>query len=436
MPKIARQLTDLEVRNLSSVGRHAVGGVPGLCKQIGSSTSASWILKVTVGGRHKEIGLGSCRSVTLKEARDRARQIRVDVSQGLDPLQCKRQAKLERRRKQQRAKTFDQVAELYIDSIAPQWRNRKSRAQWESSIAAYVSPHIGQTDCADIDTPDVMSVLEPIWQTKPETASRIRGRIEKILAYAKTRGYRSGDNPARYRGHLDTMLPSPDKLKRKVAQPALDYHDLPVFMNTLRKVDTVAARCLEFMILTATRQGEARGLIWSELNMAEKLWVIPASRMKADKEHAVPLTSRCLEILQNMPKRDDSPYVFAALRGGKLSDATVGKLVKTLHRNEVELGHAGFVDHRQEQRVVVPHGFRSTFRDWAAERSSYSREVIEHCLAHQLRDRAEAAYQRGTILPKRTELMEQYDRYCISAVEGRDAYNVTAIGTHSTQRKG
>lgn len=436
MPKIAKQLTDLEVKNLSSVGRHAVGGVPGLCKQVGSSTSASWILKVTVSGRHQEIGLGSCRSVSLKEARDRARQLRVEVSQGLDPLQCKRQAKLERRRKQQRAKTFDQVAGLYIDSIAPQWQNRKSRAQWESSLAAYVSPHIGQTNCADIDTPDVMSVLEPIWQTKTETASRIRGRIEKILAYAKTRGYRSGENPARYRGHLDTMLPSPDKLKRKVAQPALDYHELPVFMNRLRRVDTVAARCLEFMILTATRQGEARGLIWSELNMSENLWVIPASRMKAGKEHVVPLTGRCLEILESLPIRGDSPYVFAALRGGTLSDATVGKLVKTLHRNEEELGHDGFVDHRQDQRVVVPHGFRSTFRDWAAERSSYPREVIEHCLAHQLRDRAEAAYQRGSILPKRTELMEQYDRFCGSSVDGRAAYKVTAIGMKLPERIG
>lgn len=429
MPKIARQLTDLEVKNLSSVGRHAVGGVPGLCKQVGSSTSASWILKVTVGGRHKEIGLGSCRAVTLKKARDRARQLRVEVSQGLDPLQQKRQTKLQRRRNQQRAKTFDQVADLYIDSIAPQWQNRKSRAQWESSLATYVSPHIGQNDCSDIETPDVMSVLEPIWQTKTETASRIRGRIEKILAYAKTRGYRSGENPARYKGHLDSMLPSPEKLKPKVAQPALGYHDLPIFMSVLRKVDTVAARCLEFMILTATRQGETRGLIWSELNMAEKLWVIPASRMKAGKEHVVPLTDRCLNILHNLPKRDDSPYVFAALRGGKLSDATVGKLVKTLHRNEVELGRAGFVDHRQEQRVVVPHGFRSTFRDWAAECTSSPREVIEHCLAHQLRDRAEAAYQRGSILPKRVGLMAKYDRYCGVTVGGADADKVTAIGS-------
>ena len=185
MPKIAKQLTDLEAKNISSVGRHAVGGVPGLCKQVGSSTSASWILKVTVGGRHQEIGLGSCCSVSLKEARDRARQLWVEVSQGLDPLQCKRQAKLERRRKQQRAKTFDQVAGLYIDSIAPQWQTVNHVLSGRARFAAYVSWHIGQTNCADIDTPDVMSVLEPIWQTKTETASRIRGRIEKDTRVCK-----------------------------------------------------------------------------------------------------------------------------------------------------------------------------------------------------------------------------------------------------------
>ncbi len=432
MPRIAKQLTDLEVKNLTRVGRHAVGGVVGLCKQVSSSSSASWILKATIGGQQKELGLGSCSAVTLKDARDKARQLRAQITRGIDPIEQKRQAKLERQRKQQRSKTFDEVAGLYIESIAAQWQNRKSRAQWESSLSAYVFPHIGGMNCSDIDTADVMSVLEPIWQTKTETASRIRGRIEKILSYAKTRGYRSGENPARYRGHLDTRLPSPEKLKNKVAQPALDYRQMPVFMGVLREVDTIAARCLEFKILTATRQGEARGLVWSELDFEQNLWMIPAIRMKADKEHVVPLTMRCLEILQNVPKRDDSPYVFAAVRGGKLSDATVGKLVKTLHKGEVERGGVGFVDHRQDKRAVVPHGFRSTFRDWAAERSSYSREVIEHCLAHRLRDRVEAAYQRGSILPKRVELMEQYDQYCGKAVEVGDACNVTAIGTKLT----
>ena len=199
-------------------------------------------------------------------------------------------------------------------------------------------------------------------------------------------------------------------------------------MSALREVDTIAARCLEFMILTATRQGEARGLAWSELDFEQNLWMIPAIRMKTDKEHVVPLTMRCLEILQNVPKRDDSPYVFAAVRGGKLSDATVGKLVKTLHKGEVERGGVGFVDHRQDKRAVVPHGFRSTFRDWAAERSSYSREVIEHCLAHRLRDRVEAAYQRGSILPKRIELMALYDQYCTTSIHEIHTNNLRAIG--------
>ncbi len=432
MPKIAKQLTDLEVRNLTRIGRHAVGGVVGLCKQVSSSSSASWILKATIDGQQKELGLGSCRSVALKDARDKARQLRMQIAQGVDPIQQKRQAKLDRRRKQQRTKTFDEVAGLYIESVAAQWQNRKSRAQWESSLSAYVSPIIGSIDCADIETTDVMSVLEPIWQTKTETASRIRGRIEKILSYAKTRGYRSGENPARYRGHLDTMLPSPEKLKNKIAQPALDYRQLPAFMALLRNVDSISARCLEFMILTATRQGETRGLVWSELDLEQNLWVIPSIRMKADKEHVVPLTKRCVEILHQVPKRDDSPYVFAAVRGGKLSDATVGKLVKSIHNAEVERGGKGFVDHRQDKRPVVPHGFRSTFRDWAAECSSYPREVIEHCLAHRLRDRAEAAYQRGSILPKRIELMALYDQFCAASADGIRKNNVRAIGNQLT----
>lgn len=428
VPKITKQLTDLEVKNLTRVGRHAVGGVVGLCKQVRSSSSASWILKASINGQQKELGLGSCRTVTLRDAREKARQLRLQIANGIDPIQQKRQAKLDHWRKKQRTKTFDEVAGLYIESKAAQWQNRKSRAQWESSLSTYVSPIIGTTDCAAIETADIMSVLDPIWLTKTETANRVRGRIEKILAYATTRGYRSGDNPARYRGHLDTLLPSPDKVKRTAAQPALDYRQLPTFMSALRGVDSVAARCLEFLILTATRQGEVRGLVWSELDVAQKLWVIPANRMKADREHVVPLTQRCLEIIKNMPRREDSPYVFASVRGGPLSDATVGKLVKTLHKAEVAKGGDGFVDPRQDKRAVVPHGFRSTFRDWAAERSSYPREVIEHCLAHRLKDRSEAAYQRGSILPKRIDLMTLYDQYCTALVTTIHTDNVRAIG--------
>ena len=428
MPKIAKQLTDLEVKNLTRVGRHAVGGVVGLCKQVSSSSSASWILKATVNGQQQELGLGSCTTVRLKEARDKARHLRSLIAQGVDPLEQRREEKLALKRQQSRSKNFSEVSSLYIESIASQWKNRKSRAQWESSLAAYVLPHIGEIDCAHIDTADVMSVLDPIWQSKTETASRIRGRIEKILAYAKTRGFRSGENPARYKDHLDTMLPSPEKLKTKTSHPALDYRQLPYFMAALQKIDSTAARCLEFMILTATRQGETRGLTWSELKIAEKLWIIPAARMKVNKEHVVPLTGRCIEILEKIGKRNESSYVFAAVRGGKLSDATVGKLVKTLHETEVDCGGVGFIDERQHRRVIVPHGFRSTFRDWAAERSSYPREVIEHCLAHQLRDRAEAAYQRGSILPKRIELMTQYDHYCQSQVGINSIDNVLPIG--------
>ena len=412
LPRIAKQLTDLEVKKLITNGRYAVGGVPGLYKQVRSPLSASWVFRVQLDGRVRELGLGSCVTVSLKNARDKARELRRQLDEGIDPLTQKRADKIDRKVRHLRTKTFDEVATLYIASVQQQGRNSKSRAQRESSLAAYVSPQIGDMNCADIQTADLVSVLEPIWQTKTETASRIRGRIEKILSYATTSGYRSGENPARYRGHLDTILPPPSKLKSKLAQPALDYLELAEFMFALRRVDSVAARCLEFMILTATRQGEARGLLWSELDFSKNLWTIPAARMKAAREHVVPLTPRCLDILRNITRRDRSPYVFASARGGKLSDATTGKVVRSLHAAEIANGRRGFVDRRQDARIVVPHGFRSTFRDWAAERTSYPREVIEHCLAHQLKDRAEAAYQRSTILPKRVKLMGLFDEFC------------------------
>lgn len=411
MPKTAKQLTDLEVKQLQSPGLHSVGGVKGLRKQVGKSTGSSWILRVKIAGKTREMGLGPYPAVSLASARDSARQVHELIRQGHDPIAQKHQAAKQLTQERKFTKTFDEVTDLYIASVEQQWSNPKSRGQWLSSLRTYASPQIGKMSCRDIATEHIVGVLDKIWLTKTETATRVRGRIEKILAYATTRGFRDGDNPARYKGHLDTILPSPAKLQAKVHHPSLAYADLPYFMKILRSVDSVAARCLEFMILSASRQGEVRGMTWSELDLDNKLWVIPATRMKAKKEHTVPLTTRCHEILRNVTKRYDSPYVFAALRGGKLSDATVGKLVRTLHANEIANGREGFIDRHQGNLPAVPHGFRSTFRDWAAETTSYPREVIEHCLAHQLKDRSEAAYQRGTILPKRSKLMAQYNEF-------------------------
>jgi len=416
MPKIAKQLTDREVHSLTAEGRHAVGGVPGLCKQVRGSKSASWILRVKVGPRTRELGIGSCRSVSLKDARAAARDLRTIIAQGIDPIVQKRAAKLEARRKQLRTRAFSEVAHLYLDAAAEQWKSKKSRAQWISSLETYVFPIIGDMNCEDIGIDDLRAVLEPIWKTKTETASRVRGRVERILAYATTSGYRSGDNPARYKGYLDSILPSPEKLKKKTSHPALPYEELPYFMQKLREVETVPARCLEFMIHTVTRQGETRGMVWAEVDLVDQLWTIPSERMKANKEHVVPLTSRCIEILRELERHPKSKYVFSALRGGMISDATIGKLIKSIHERELRENRVGFIDRAQDGRVAVPHGFRSTFRDWAADCTLHSREVIEHCLAHRLRDRVEAAYQRGSILPKRWQLMQTYDEFCSGCI--------------------
>ena len=411
LPKITKQLTDLEVKNLTRVGRHAVGGVVGLCKQVSSSSSASWILKASINGQQKELGLGSCRTVTLRDAREKARQLRLQIASGIDPIQQKRQAKLDHWRKKQRTKTFDEVAGLYIESIAAQWQNRKSRAQWESSLSAYVSPIIGTTDCAAIETADVMSVLDPIWLTKTETANRIRGRIEKILAYATTRGYRSGDNPARYRGHLDTLLPSPDKVKRTAAQPALDYRQLPKFMSALRAVDSVAARCLEFLILTASRTTEVLEAHWSEIDLDKKLWVIPAERMKASRDHEVPLTERMIEILQAAAElKLDNGLIFpSALNGKAMSNNTLRLALQK------RLG----VD-------ATVHGMRSAFKDWAAETTTYPNEVSEMALAHSIGSKVEAAYRRGNLLTKRRQMMADWDAFL--AGKGRKVIQLHETG--------
>jgi integrase len=416
LPKLARQLTDKEVRSIGVPGLHSVGGQAGLRIQISKNGAKSWILRVMINGKVREIGLGPFSKVSLKAARLKARALHEIIQQGRDPIVEKRKAASDLKHVKARTKNFDEVAELYIASIEKQWRNPKSRAQWESSLEAYASPYIGDRSCAAIDTNDMLTILDPIWRDKTETATRVRSRIEKILSYATTRGFRSGENPAQYKGHLDSLLPPPQKLKNVRHQPALDYEELPAFMRALRKLNSIAARCLEFSILTASRQGEVRGMEWDEIDFNKEQWTIPSSRMKACKEHVVPLSPRCRAILDNLPQRADSCFVFAAVRGGQLSDATVGKVVRSINETSRSLGLSGFVDRHQDNRDIVPHGFRSTFRDWAAESTSYPREVIEHCLAHQLKDKSEAAYQRKTSLPKRTKLMTLYGQYCSHVV--------------------
>jgi integrase len=410
MPKKVIELSALAVNHLKANGLYSVGGVSGLKLQIKSSGSRSWILRATVAKKIRDIGLGSYPEIGLKSARDSAKIIIAQIVAGIDPIEARKQASIDLAAKRANTKSFDECASEYIARIEGQWKSKKSRAQWLSSLKQYASPKIGSIPVSDITTQDVLQILTPIWGTKTETATRIRARLERILAYAATHGFRHGDNPARLKGHLDTILPPAQKLKKVTHHPALPHNSANRFVSKLRRVTTTSARALEFTILTAARSGDTRGATWNEIDVNDKTWTIPASRMKAGKAHIIPLSSGCISILSNIPKGKKLDLIFRGASGA-LSDMTLGKIIKSMHNKDQQLGvSASFVD-PVSNRIATTHGFRSTFRDWAAEETTFPREVIEHCLAHQLKDKTEAAYQRSTTLKKRTKLMQEWCDY-------------------------
>lgn len=406
MPKRAKELSAVEVRNLTEPGMYAVGGVQGLCLQVRGPDARSWILRTTVGGRRRAIGLGSFPDVPLKKARDDAREMKDKIRDGIDPVQ-------ERKAKEQALAyanatrlPFDEAARRYLAAKRHEFRNPKHTKQWESTLAHYASPVIGKLPVSEITLTHVVQILEPIWYTKTETAARLRGRIENVLAWATTSGYRTGDNPARWKGHLDTVLPKPSKVSKVQHHRALPFTKVGEFMEALNKRQGMAARALEFLILTAARSGEVRGATWAEIDLSERVWTVPADRMKAGREHRVPLTDAAVAILEALPTFEGSPYVFPAARGGPLSDAALSAL---LNRMNVE---------------AVPHGFRSSFRDWASERTSFPHEVIEAALAHTIPDKVERAYRRGDLFRKRSRLMRDWATYCGTVEQSADVTGI------------
>jgi integrase len=366
--------------------------------------SKAWVFRYRgQDGRRKHMGLGSIRSVSLARARELARELRSrlkDPANPVDPLQARRDDEKARQVEAAKSITFAAAAEAYIEAHKSSWSNPKHVQQWVNTLTTYAGPIFGALPVNAVDTALVMRCLEPLWQTKQETASRLRGRIEAVLDWATVRGSRSGDNPARWRGHLDKLL-APRKKNQK-HHAALDFKQLPAFMTDLRKRDGFAARALEFAILTAARSGEVRGATWSEIDFEEKLWIVPGSRMKAGKEHRVPLSDAAMAILTAMPRQEDAPdsLIFTSPIGGKLSDMALGAV---LTRMEV---------------AVTAHGFRSTFRDWSAERTSHQSEVIEMALAHTIRNQVEAAYRRGDLLEKRRQLMDDWANFCDHLIRG------------------
>lgn len=409
MPKKAKELPAYRVKKLTKPGLHAVGGVAGLHLQVTERGARSWILRVKIGDRRRDIGLGGYPDTTLEQARETAREYRHQVKQGLDPIEARR-AKLDALRAETAKRiTFDKAAAECHKSKAKEFKNAKHAAQWKSTLDTYASPVIGNLPVSEIELAHVVSVLTPIWETKTETATRVRQRIENVLAWATVSGYRKGDNPARWKGNLQHVLPAASKVRKKNHHPALPWQRIGEFMADLRGRDGMGAKALEFAILTASRSSEVRLAKWSEFDLDAKVWTVPAERMKANLPHRVPLSAPAIALLRTLPRWSD--YVFPAAKGGPMSDMSISEVCRRMHEASVKAGGPGYLDPRQD-RVAVPHGFRSSFKDWCRSATSYADEVSELALAHVNDDKTRAAYARDELLPKRARLMREWARFC------------------------
>lgn len=415
MPKKAAALSALVVGRLVRPGRHAVGGIEGLVLDVSASGARSWVLRYRAGGRRRELGLGAYPAVTLAAAREKARQARADIAQGVDPIEARKAARSALQAAQASALTFDECARQYIAAHEVGWRSAKHAAQWSSTIEAYCARIIGSMLVRDIETAHVVKVLTAgdLWTAKTETASRLRGRIESILDWARVRGLRTGENPARWRGHLDALLPAPAKVQRVGNHAALDWHEAPAFWAALAGSEGMGAAALRLAILTAARSGEVRGATWEEIDWQARTWTVPAARMKAGREHRVPLSTPAVALLRGLPRLAGADLIFPGARGGAvLSDMTLGAVIRRLHEASVRAGGTGWVDRRQQGKVVTAHGVaRSSFRTWAAEATTHPREVAEAALAHLSGDAVERAYQRGDLFERRRRLMDDWGAF-------------------------
>ena len=413
----AKGLTSVAISKIKKRGFHRDGATRGLYLQISADTSGgltkSWVYRFVspLTGKPRWMGLGPSDAIGLAKARELARAARETQKLGGDPIEARREQRMAAKLEAAKRISFGKCAEDYIATHKSGWKNEKHVAQWRATFEGKnaATAKINNLPVAAIDTVLVLSVLKPIWKTKPETASRIRGRIERVLAWATVSQYRQGENPARWRGHLAEMLPAKTKIYKVKHHKALPYADIPAFMQSLRERDGVSARALEFTILSATRTNESIGALWSEVDLKDNTWTIPSERMKSKRPHRVPLSDRAAAILKAIPREGE--FVFP---GGKANQPLSNMAMLELTRGMIGNGY-------------TVHGFRSSFRDWCKEQTNFPREIAELALAHVVADKSEAAYSRGDALDKRRQLMAAWARYCAEKPKAATAENVTPM---------
>lgn len=397
-----------KVQSLSKPGLYADGG--GLYLQIGKEGGKSWSFRFHLG-RSRQMGLGSLADASLAEARRLAEVYRAQLSQGVDPLGERHQKRAAARLAATRVLTFRECAETYIAAQKPSWRNEKHTNQWVSTLVSYAYPVMAKLQVSDIETDHVLKVLEPIWIEKHETAKRVRGRIERILDWAAVMKYRGRENPARWVGHLKELLPKRPTTATEKPHPALPYEELRTFMEDLRKQKGTTARALELAILTAVRTSELLKATWGEFDLDRREWTIPAERMKNLKPHRVPLSDGAMSVLTSVARAKDSTLVFPSRNPeDELSTMAMLQLLRRMHAASIKAGGSGYMDPVLKRRITT-HGFRSTFRGWAAEQSNHPNHVVEMALAHTISDKVERAYQRMDLIEKRRQLMQEYSNY-------------------------
>jgi len=409
------KLTAVRVAKLSEPGRYGDGN--GLHLQISRWGTKAWIFRYQLNGRSREMGLGSLEYISLKEARDKVRLARGLLVDGIDPIDARDSKKRVSQAESAKRVTFREAGERYIESHRPGWRNKKHAAQWAATLETYAYPVIGDLSVADIDTGHVIKILEPIWASKTDTASRLRGRMEKILDWAKARHYRKGENPGRWKGHLENLLPAKSKVHKVKHREAMPFSDVPAFTAELRLKEGISIRALEFTILNAVRTGETIKAKWDEFDLFARIWTIPAERTKSGRQHRVPLSERAVTILSELRREVGSPFAFPGAKMGKpLSQAAMLEVLR---------GMRGY--------GLTVHGFRSSFRDWVGEATSFPSEVAEVALGHVVEGKTESAYRRGDALEKRRKLMQAWSRYCAAPLTIPEA--VTYLHVDNAMRR-